>query len=115
MISDLVSKKFGIEESIGFGIDKIGIDKSIGFGIGNLSLGKKFRIHIFGIVKHCLKLVKIHKYAWDTNRNTHRKTRSTQIQKYRHTQIEISLLGVPARSEREKNEIFLKKSSHEKF
>ena len=58
MVSDSVSKKFGIEKSIGFGIEKklvlkkvsdsvskkFGIEKSIGFGIGNIWYRKKSRI-----------------------------------------------------------------------
>ena len=71
MVSDSVSKKFGIEKSIGFGIEKIwyrkkyriryrkklvlkkvsdsvskkfGIEKSIGFGIGNIWYRKNYRI-----------------------------------------------------------------------
>ena len=61
-------------------------------------------------------MMEIHKYASNTNtntQNTHRKTRNTQIQKYRHTQIQISLLGVSASEEELKNEIFLKNPPHE--
>ena len=70
MVSDSVSKKFGIEKSIGFGIGNIwyrkkyriryrkifGIEKSIGFGIRNIWYLKKVLdsvfAQIFGIVKH---------------------------------------------------------------
>ena len=54
-------------------------------------------------------MLKTHKYASNTNTNTHGKTRNTQIQKYRHTQIQILLLGVSARLEEERIEIFLQK------
>ena len=39
-------------------------------------------------------MLKIHKYASNTNTNTHGKTRNTQIQKYRHTQIQILPLAL---------------------
>ena len=58
------------------------------------------------------EMLEIHKYASNTNtntQNTHGKTRNTQIQKYRHTQIQILLLGVSARLEEERIEIFLQK------
>ena len=68
MLSDSVSKIFGIEKSIGFGIgknlvskkvsdsvsEKIGIEKSIGFGIGKNLVSKKVSesvSKIFGIGK----------------------------------------------------------------
>ena len=58
LVSDSVSKKFGIQKIIGFGIgknlvlekvsdsvsEKFGIKKSIGFGIGNILDRKKYRI-----------------------------------------------------------------------
>ena len=45
MVLDSVSKKFGIEKSIRFGIGKkLGIEKSIGFGIRNKMVLKKYRI-----------------------------------------------------------------------
>ena len=68
IVSDSVSKQFGIERSIGFGIEKIwyrkkyqiryrkkiGIEKSIGFGIGKIWYRRKYRIRYrkeFGIEK----------------------------------------------------------------
>ena len=39
-------------------------------------------------------MMQIHKYASNTNTITHGKTRNTQIQKYRHTQIQILPLAL---------------------
>ena len=58
-------------------------------------------------------MLKIHKYASNTNTNTHGKTRNTQIQKYRHTQIQILPLALLARSKEEENEIYHHLSSQE--
>ena len=58
MVSDSVSKKFGIEKVSDSVSKKLGIEKSIGFGIGkNLVSEKSFGfgfVQILGIVTHWL-------------------------------------------------------------
>ena len=57
MVSDSVSKKFGIKKVSDSVSKKLGIEKSIGFGIGkNLVSEKNFGfgfVQILGIVTHC--------------------------------------------------------------